>query len=208
MNLRKIAALAGLTIVTATTFSGVAQAETFRDGENNLYVTGLSAQQEVSFSYPGTPRVSSSRANACGAVIVRGTSGTPVTGTIKVDNVSINTSTLPTQLLPSCGANGAFNEARTANFKTPDGQVVIVGKTANNFYGVETPENAARRTRANACGFVGVAPNARFTHAGSQEVAIGSDSVVTISSISQKEAPLCRGNIMYVPTSWLGNSGS
>ncbi len=208
MNIKQIVALTGFSIVAATSFSGMAQAETFRDGENNLYVTGLSSQQELSFSYPGTPRTSSGRANACGAVTVRGTNGMPVTGVIKVDNVPINTATLPTQLLPTCGANGAFNEARTVNFKTPDGQVVVVGKTPNNFVGVETPEVAIRKVRSNACGFARLAPNARFTHSGSQEVAIGSDPAATISSINQKDAPLCRGNVMYVPTSWLPGSGS
>lgn len=208
MNIKQIVALAGLSIVAATSFSGIAQAETFRDVENNLYVTGLSSQQELSFTYPGTPRTSLGRANACGAVIVRGASGMPVTGMIKVDNVAINTATLPTQLLPTCGTNGAFNEARTANFKTPDGQVVVVGKTPNNFVGVETPENAIRKIRANACGFTRLSPNARFNHTGTQELSIAGDNPVTISSISQKEAPLCRGNTMYVPTSWLGRNGS
>lgn len=206
-SLKQFGALATLGFIGATSFSGVAQASmTFKDSQSNIYIGGMSPQQEVTFSYPGTPKVSSARANLCGAVVVRGSGGVPISGTIKVDNVSIDASTLPTQLLPPCSSSGSFAESRTSNFKTSDGQVVVVGKTANNFYGVETPENATRRARANACGIVRVAPNARFTHASTQQVAIGSDSPTAISSIETKDAPLCRGSIIYFPQSWLGGS--
>jgi hypothetical protein len=207
MKLKQIGSIALLAFVGTTGFSGMAHAggvsETFRDAENALYVTEMAPQQEVTFTYPGTPRLSSGRANACGAVIVNGS-----TGIIKVDGVNIDTSTLPTQLLPPCGSNGAFSEARTQNFKTSDGKVVVVGKVANSFYGIETPENAVRKSRANACGFVRLAPNAKFTHVGSQQVAINGDSTESISSITQKDAPLCRNGVMYVPTSWLSSPGS
>jgi hypothetical protein len=208
-NAKRGAAIATLGFIGATSFSGIAQASMiFKDSQNNLYIAGISPQQEATFSYPGTPKVSSARANLCGAVVVRGSGGVPITGTIKVDNVSIDSSTLPTQLLPPC-TNGSFAEPRTSNFKTSDGQVVVVGKTANNFYGIETPENAIRRVRANACGLVKVAPNARFTHVASQQVEISTVSVAAsgpISNLETRDAPICRGSVVYVPASWLGSA--
>jgi hypothetical protein len=204
--LKQFGAVATLGFIGATSFGGAANAwEFFRDTEGKLYYGGVQPQQEVTLTYPGTPKTSSARANLCGAVIVRGSSGTPVTGTIKVDNVAIDTSTLPTQLLPPCGTNGSFAEPRTANFKTSNGQVVVVGKTANNYYGVETPENAVRRVRGNACGYVVVAPNARFTHGGTQQVALDDIPARTISSLDQKDAPICRNGTTYLPASWYGN---
>jgi hypothetical protein len=180
-------------------------ANPYRDTDGTLFITGLSAQQEVLLTYPDTPKTSSARASACGAVTVRGTGGAPLTGIIKVDGISIDTSSLPQQLIPPC-SNGAFSESRPSNFKTYDGQIVVVGKTANQFYTVETNEQATRRIRANACGFAVAKPNNRFTHSASSQIGINQAAPVTISSIAQKGAPICRSGTAYYPADWLSGS--
>jgi hypothetical protein len=198
---------AGLSVGAVSLTAFPAFAGNYRDAQNNIFVTGLSPQQEVTLSYPGTPKTGSSRANLCGAVIVKGTGGVPLSGTIKVDNASINVSSLPQQILPSCGSNGQFQETRTANFKTYDGSVVVVNKTANSYYAIETQENATRRVRANACGFALIKPNNKFTHAPSSQVGINSEAPGAISSLTQKGAPICRTGVTYYPSDWLGGGG-
>jgi len=178
----------------------------YRDTENNIFVTGLNPQQEVTLTYPDIPKTSSGRASACGAVIVKGTGGTPVTGIIKVDNISIDTSALAQRILPAC-VNGSFQEARPTNFKTYDGSVVVVGKTPNSYYAIETQEDATRRVRANACGFALIKPNARFNHAPTTQVGINGAAAVAISTLTQKGTPICRSGNIYYPSDWLSGNG-
>ena len=48
--------------------------------------------------------------------------------------------------------NGTFSEARTANFKTAKGQVVIVGKTANTSVSIVLAGDSTKNLAINACG--------------------------------------------------------
>jgi hypothetical protein len=175
---------------------------TYRDGDGTIFMVGLSQNQEVLLTYPGTPKTASGRASSCGAVTVKGSGGVPVTGTIKVDNVSIDTTTLSQQILPPC-VNGAFQEPRPSNFKTYDGSIVVVNKTPNSFYAIETSENATRRIRANACGIAVAKPNSKFAHAPTNQVQIGTNAVITVSDLTQKGAPICRSGEAYYPESWV-----
>lgn len=178
------------------------QQGTFRDGDGTIFMVGLSQNQEVLLSYPGTPKTASGRASACGAVTVKGSGGIPVTGIIKVDNVSIDTSTLSQQILPPC-VNGSFQEPRTSNFKTYDGSIVVVGKTPNSFYAIETAENGTRRIRANACGIAYAKPNSKFSHALTSDIQINGGAIQKISDYMQKGSPICRSGEAYYPESWV-----
>jgi hypothetical protein len=68
------------------------------------------------------------------------------------DGTSIDTASLPIQTLPTC-ISGAFSEARPANFKTPNGQVVIVGKTAGSAATIALPSDVTKNINVNSCGF-------------------------------------------------------
>ncbi|MBW4518128.1 MAG: hypothetical protein KME16_00130 [Scytolyngbya sp. HA4215-MV1] len=198
-------AIAGVSFGALILSALPAFAAPYRDSENNIFITGLSAQQEVLLTYPGTPRTGSARANACGAVTVRGTNGVPLSGTIKVDGTSIDTTTLSQQLLPPC-SNGSFSEPRPNNFRTYDGSVIVVGKTPNNYYAIETQEDGTRKVRANACGFALIKPNARFNHLPTTQVGINGAAPAEISTLTQKGAPICRNGIVYYPADWLSGS--
>ncbi len=179
--------------------------EAYKTPDNSLIIAGLQPTQEILLNYPGTPRQGSARANACGAVQVRGAEGVPLVGTIKVDGVSIDTTSLNTQLLPPC-VNGQFQEPRTTNFKTFDGSIVVVGKTPNGFFAIETSEDAQCWVRANDCGFVVVKPNNRFTHGATTQItstSINSGLPVTLGTMPSKpDAPLCRSGKAFWPVSW------
>ncbi|OLP20080.1 hypothetical protein BST81_02250 [Leptolyngbya sp. 'hensonii'] len=197
---RRVIAILSFGAVLLTTLP--ATAGNYRDSDSNIIITDLAPQQEVLLTYPGSPRTASARANGCGAVVVRGAGGVPITGTIKVDSMAIDTDMLTQKLLPAC-VNGSFQEARPDNFKTYDGSIVIVGKNPNQFAAIETTETAERRVRANTCGFALVRPNNRFTHAANTQVGINGAAPTTFSSLNQKGTLLCRNGATYYPSDWL-----
>lgn len=141
-------------------------------------------------------------AGACGELRI----SVPASGSfagLKVDGTAVDASTLPTQTLPSC-VNGAFAESRTANFKTPAGQVVIVGKTANTAVSIELPQPTVANVSVNACGF-GVL---RQRTGQTLPATFSTDSTsYTMTALKNASAPpLCRTAggqaAAYIPSSW------
>jgi hypothetical protein len=138
--------------------------------------------------------------------VIKNSTTITVTGTITVAGTSIDTTTLPTELLPRCNS-GVPEQTRSANFKTPTGDIVIVGNAASSFKSVTLPQSQVRRTRANACGYVRLASSNSYQHTNTMPLTLNG-TATTIGSLTQKDAPICRGNVMYVPQSWLGFLGS
>jgi hypothetical protein len=95
------------------------------DGVDNIVISGT-ANTGIAVKYEGQERTSARIAGACGEVRISSTTG-EYTG-LKIDDVTVDTASLPVNTLPTCTA-GSFMEPRPANFKLPTGQVIIVGKT-------------------------------------------------------------------------------
>lgn len=141
-------------------------------------------------------------AGSCGEVRL----SVPASGSfagLKVDNVAVDATTLPTQTLPSC-VSGAFAEPRTANFKTPAGQVVIVGKTPNSAVSIELPQPSVATVSVNGCGFGVLRPRT-----GQTLPATFSTDSTSYTMASLKDAakpPLCRTTngaaAAYIPSNW------
>jgi hypothetical protein len=200
---KKFASLALLATATLSALPILpASAEVFRDGMD-IYITELSPDAPVEVQYPNFQRSRDVRADACGRVVLRNSSTSPIGSTVTVGGTAMDTSSLPIQLLPKCN-NGIPEEARAANFKTSTGDVVIVGHTANSYTTISTPTTATRRARANACGFTRLTSSNTYQHDPTMQIQIGSGSTA-IGSLNQKGAPVCRSGVMYVPTSWLPN---
>lgn len=202
--LKKLASLALLATASLSALPILpASAEVFRDGMD-IYITELSPDAQVEVQYPGFQRSRDVRADACGRIVLRNSSTSPISGTVTVGGTAVDTTALPTQLLPKCNS-GTPEEVRTANFKTSTGDVVIVGRTANSYATVSTAATATRRARANACGYVRLTSSNTYQHDSTMPIQIGSGSSTSIGSLDQKGAPVCRSGVMYVPTSWLPN---
>jgi hypothetical protein len=141
-------------------------------------------------------------AGACGEIRL----SVPASGSfagLKVDGTAIDATTLPTQTLPSC-VSGSFAEPRTANFKTPAGQVVVVGKTANTAVAIELPQPSVATVSINACGF-----GLLRARSGSTLPATFSTDSTNYTVASLKDAsvpPLCRTSggaaAAYIPSTW------
>jgi hypothetical protein len=182
-------------------------------GTNTVYkAMGTSGQTEVYISSTAGSRVNvllgaSDRAQAriagsCGEVRISVPSSGNFTG-LKVDDVAVDASILATQTLPSC-LNGSFSQPRTANFKTPTGHIVIVGKTVGKAVKISLPQEMTRTVTVNACGF-GVLRGSTLSPLPAT-FAIGAQNYTLATIPNATHGPICRTNgaisTGYVPATW------
>lgn len=134
---------------TATAQTGQ-QGRIFRDPTGATFIYGLQPAQKIqAVADFATPKYFTS--NACGLLIVK--HSTKPVGKIRVEGVTIDPATLPTQLIPKC-QGGQLEAARTANFKTAAGDVVLP-KAVNRRYQIFMLNRPLiRNLKANICGFL------------------------------------------------------
>ncbi|GAB1540466.1 hypothetical protein NUACC21_31350 [Scytonema sp. NUACC21] len=181
-------------------------------GSNKVYKATEKSKTIVVFSAtPGSkievnlgnvPKVRARIVGACGEVKIRPLSSNNFMG-LKVDGKPIHVATLTQQTFPAC-RNGSFAEARRTNFKTPNNEVIIVGKTPNAAVAVELLQPTKKTITVNACGFGILRPAkdrvlpASFT--------VNSTSYTVASLPDATKPPLCRTkngvSTSYVPSSW------
>lgn len=170
------------------------------NGETRVYISGTpNATSSVALGY--VDRYSSRVAGACGEIRLSASS-VGMTPTIEVGSpgTEITIASLPTQLLPSC-SNGSFAESRTENFKTPAGEVVIVGQTPASAVLLNIPRDTNRTVRINACGMGTLRNSTSFSIPESFSV----DGVAkTLSTLPDAmNAPRCTSGVGYIPASWV-----
>lgn len=212
--IQKFARTGALLAAIATVFSSTSAVwansipPVFRDPDNNIYVTGQSPQTRVQLTYQGMMRSRDYQANSCGWILLRNSTTNPIAGTINVGGTSVNTATLPTQLLPGCN-NGIAEETRAANFKTTTGDVVVVGRTPGGYVTVQTPQDRVRNATANACGVARFASSTSYQHAANTQIQIAAaPDASQISDLTARDGILCSRGNLYVPASWLAGGGS
>lgn len=204
----RVGAVLGVLATGMSLLAPVAQAypAIFRDSQNNVYVMNQTPQSRVQLTYNGMMRGRDYQANTCGWITLRNSSTNPIAGTISVGGTEVDTTTLPTQLLPSC-SDGTPAETRAANFKTNTGDVVIVGRAPGSYVTIQIPQDRDRSGTANACGFVKFSNSTTYQHAADTQVTFGTTvSDQAISTLDSMDAPLCSRGSLYVPASWLSGS--
>jgi hypothetical protein len=173
------------------------------DGSNQVVVFSGTSGSKISVSLGSSDKATARLAGSCGELRISPPSSGDFTG-LKVDGVAVNASSLSIQTLPSC-VNGSFSEARTTNFKTPTGQVVVVGKTPGSAVAVSLPSPTTRSVTANGCGFGILKSTSSSSLPASFMVGTTSYTVATLPDATT--APYCRTvngtPFGYVPTSWL-----
>lgn len=118
-------------------------------GIKSFIFTGLTPNQTHSVKIMGWPRDRNLTPNACGLTIVKpSSSGGVILQLAFPSSSSISVASLPLQSLPVC-SSGQLSEPRTANFKTPEGSVVLVGQSAGS---VRLIEDITKSVKSNACG--------------------------------------------------------
>jgi len=166
-----------------------------KDLEGRVFVRGLTPATPAEFTFLNVNQSRILVSNDCGAVVVRGSTAIPVANSITVNSTVVNTTTLPLGVLPPC-VGGAFATPVTGNFKTANGQVVVIGNAANSAITVTQLINRVRRGTANACGISRLASSASFTVAGDFEVA---GTSLNYDTIATGLPPICRGGTLYLP---------
>lgn len=172
------------------------------DGSNQVVVFSATPGSRIQVNLGSSPRPVARLAGACGELRISPPASGDYTG-LEVDGVAVNAATLPTQSLPSC-VNGSFSETRSANFKTPNNQVVVVGKTPGSAVAVSLPAVVNRNVTVNACGFGILRPSTGQTLPSS--FSVGSTTYTLASLPDATTSPYCRiiNGIPfgYVPASW------
>lgn len=194
-------------VVTGATAAFADIPAVFRDDQKNIYVTGQSPSARVSMTYKGLMKSRDYQANSCGWILLRPSATAPIPASINVAGTTVNTSSLPTQLLPGCN-NGVSEETRSANFKTNEGVIVIVGRTPGGYITVQTPQDKVRTATANACGVAKFSNSTTYQHSNTTPISLeDAPGASTIANLSQQDGVLCSRGTLYVPASWLSSSG-
>jgi hypothetical protein len=176
-----------------------------------VYKTSIDGIDQIIFSATANTRVAASIENqtrntgriagTCGEVKI--TSSTGDYSGLEVDDAAVNSGTLPVFTLPSC-VSGAFAESRPSNFKTPTGQVIVVGKTPGSAVKVNLPSDVIRYVTINGCGF-GIL-KATTSSPIPASFKVGTDAYVFSSLTTSPGVPLCRSSngvyTGYVPSGW------
>lgn len=172
------------------------------DAGSTVVVFSGTAGSRIAVSLGSSDKSTARLAGSCGEVRISLPSSGDFTG-LKVDGTAINAATLPSQTLPTC-VSGTFSEARTANFKTPTGQVVVVGKTPGAAVAVSLPSATTRNVTVNSCGF-GILKGTS-TSALPATFMVGTTSYTVATLPDATTAPYCRTidgtPYGYVPASW------
>ena len=206
MKLRQFAALSGLSMIAAPMVASLAMAapswfSTHKDSKGAVYFGG-SPSSELSVTVGGLTKTKNLKANACGLALVKGSTTTPAPTSFTIGANTINASTLPTQILPKCSTAGVLEEARTSNFKTSDGTVVVVGQTANSSIVMSYLASAIKKVKLNACGFGKISNSTTKPFASTTTFMPAGGSTLSYSSISTKAPYLCsKDGVTYQPQS-------
>lgn len=102
------------------------------NGSPAVVVANKTPGDRVEVTYPNATQSRRVTANSCGLIVLRNTSTRPLTNLVSVYGAAVDQAALPQQLLPRC-VDGSLEEARTQDFKTGAGEVVLV-KTPNTVY--------------------------------------------------------------------------
>lgn len=187
-------------------------ADVFKDSDGNVYVHGATspgAGMSLPVEYVGRGKESRLRANYCGEVAITITSSRPdlgnsITIVDEQGTTNLDVSTLPEETRPRCvGQN--LEEPRANDYKTPDGDVILVGRTAGLYSEVSFNDlNYTSNRRANGCGFIRISNTTRSP--------LPADLVINgtnhnIAALPEADPPVCRGNssegyTLYLPETW------
>lgn len=202
-TLVRAAAALGLTLAIApilTQFSASAQTAQyapFKDAEGNVYLAPGSANAEVAVTFGSVEKQKDVKADACGTVHLTPSTAIPLSTAFKVDGVTVNPATLSSDILPKC-VNGSLEQPRVSNFKTADGKIHIVGKTAGSYYKLAYNAAVIRKVKSNACGIARMGSSASTPLLATTVFSVnGTD--YTYGQLSTKTPWRCSNGVTYQP---------
>ena len=133
--LLSIAASSGIAGLAAPAIAAPPGWSDFKDATGNIYVGATSASGEIQLNLGNTSIKKSVKANQCGLAKIANSATSPIPSTVSVGGTSISVASLTQRILHKCLlVNGSYQleEARTGNFKTIEGSLILAGQTANS----------------------------------------------------------------------------
>lgn len=206
-SLASVIALPSMALAIPFNSNNVYRVTNSRTGQTEVYFSAT-AGTRISVDMGERDRAAARLAGSCGEVRINAPSDGSNYSYIKAEGTSIDPSTLPTQLLPSCNG-GTFTEARTGHFKTPQGRIILVGFTPGQAVAVATPRAVVRRATVNGCGFARVRSSSSFTLPA--EFTYEGNKITVASLPDAGSPPVCRSTrdnagtrtyTGYVPANW------
>lgn len=190
----------GVSPVNAVPFGSATVYKVINNGITSVYLSGT-ANSRIEVEMGSTPRTTARVVGSCGEVRIAVPSNGSFAG-LKIDGVNVDASALATATLPSC-SGGTFSELRPSNFKTPNGQVIIVGKTPGSGTTITLASDVARNVSINSCGFgrINVTDTLPLT-----TFKIGTTDYTLSTLANAGQPPVCRTldgvSTTYTPSSW------
>ena len=186
--------------------------DVFRAPDGDVIIHGATAPAaglSLPVEFVGEGRSSRLRANYCGEVAITITSSRPNLGnsltiTDELGTTNVDISTLTEQTRPRC-VGQTLEEPRTGNYVTPDGDVILMGRTPGLYSEVSFNDlNRTSNRRSNGCGFIQLSNSARNPLPAVLKID-GTD--YTIATLQEADPPVCRGNSTqgytnYTPDTW------
>lgn len=185
-------------ITTTSPAQASQQGRIYKDQSGAIFIYGLQPGETIEAGKDFAPaRFITS--NACGLLIIK-PSKTQAVGRIRVEGQTIDTATLPTQLLPTC-KDGELTEARSQPFKTAAGDA-IVPLAPNRRYQISMLDRRQLRAiKANPCGFVRIPSNA-LGDKPLLPTTSGTVARFAIADLPTGEQILCQRRQLYKPASF------
>ena len=196
-KLLSIAALSGLFVLGALS---PVLAVPFKDATGKVHIqdAGILVGQKVIVG-TDTPITKNVIYNQCGIATVSAPSSTiPMPGSITINGVSVDVASLPTGVVPKCTLSGGSFVSSipvSANFKTADGKVGLVGNANTaaivGYTGVfKTKSYTANKCALVSFGSLSAPAPATFSFGGTN---------YTTASLPVQVPARCIGGVKYVP---------
>lgn len=178
----------------------------FKDAKGEVYIGATAPNADIKLELTGMDIRKSVRLNACGMGKISNTATSPVPETINIDGVAVTVATLDQRIFPKCVLiNGSYQpeEARTANFKTVDGSLVVVG-TPNLVVDYTASGIVSRTIKANQCGWGKISNSATNPIPANATIkatagAVGFATATDYGTIPQETAWKCDGSTAFKP---------
>lgn len=185
-------------IITANPAQASQQGRIYKDSSGAIFIYGLQPGETIETGRDFAPaRFITS--NACGLLIVKPAKTQPV-GRIRVEGQTIDTATLPTQLLPIC-KDGQLAEPRSQPFRTGAGDAVIPLAPNRRYQVSMLDRRQLRAIKANACGFVRL-PSDSLGEKPLLTTTSGAVARFAIADLPTGEQILCQRRQLYKPASF------
>ena len=205
--LLSIAASSGIAGLAAPAIAAPPGWSDFKDSTGNIYVGATSASGEIQLNLGNTSIKKSVKANQCGLAKIANSATSPIPSTVSVGGTSNSVASLTQRILPKCLlVNGSYQleEARTGNFKTIEGSLILAGQTANSTVEYTATGTVSKRLRANACGWAKISSSTTSPIPGTATIqattgAVGFASPVAVSAVVVATPWKCTNGTAFKP---------